>query len=202
MTKNQEFRLDDEEFLEALELYQEATGKATVEIVNRKAYGVCFEAAKAIKKAKKGDITMHSPAKKKGKPKEKKLFHALASMSKAKGGKVGTPRGKGNQAAAKKIYDKRLGAITYAKVIFWSLKEQFFDGGGEGKFKKKTAKGTKATTAQPIPTATIDTGGVEREFRDGLLSEAFAKGVKAEARQTRRYAESELAKIAKKYSGR
>ena len=201
MAQNDEWEMATDELMSALDLYQKATGKATVDIINRKARGICLEAAKAMTKANRREITKHSPAKKKGKPKEKKLFHALASMSKAKGGKVGIKRGQGNQEAAKKIYNKRLGAITYGKVIFWSLVDQFGDG-GRGKFKKKTAKGTKATESQKNPTATIDSGGVDKKLRDGLLDEAFAKAVKIEAEDTRKHAEKILAKIAKEYSGR
>jgi hypothetical protein len=119
-------------------------------------------------------------------------------MPKSTGGS-GAPKGEGNYEAAMKIYNKRKGAINYGKVIFWTLAAQF-GAKSKGKFKKKTAIARRATPTSP--TAYIDTGGVEQDFKEGLLKDAFVKGIKRETKETLKYANDKLAKTAARFSGR
>ncbi len=196
MARGEEFTLDVEELVDAMQLYERATGKEMSDVINRKATRICFTAAKHTKKASLVDINKNKPRKRNAEY-QHKLFHALASEGNTKFGKA--VRGQGNTETALKIYNSRRGASGYSKAIWYSLAREL----GAKLRSKIRVDSVKATKAKPLnPTATIDTGSIDIELRDTVLVDALKVAIREEAADMQDYAQRKLDEQAAKFSAR
>ena len=189
---DEEFTLNVDEFMVAMDLYQRATGHTTAKIVNRKGGRACVAAGRIIKSAKKASINKHKLLKRKNKY-QNRLFYALAV--KYKGGK----KGAGIRAKAEAIKAKRISSVGYSKALFFTMAKAF----GEDLSKKFEVENVEVIPATPGKDyATLKSNDLDITLRDTVLMPAFEAGLRKEAAATNKWAQNKLDRDAAKYSAR
>ena len=190
--RKKEFTLNTDELMEAMDLYQQATGYTATKIINRKGAVICNRASKEVPKAIQKSINVHKP-KKKGATYESRLFYAIAT--KYKGGK----KGAGIKAKAEELRKGRLRAVQFCRALFLTMAKEF---GADLKkvFKVEGVTVSPATFSKQF--ATLQSNELDASLRDDILIPAFERAARKEAEGTVKHAQKLLAKDAAKYSGR
>lgn len=181
--------LDTREFVQALNEYQRATGKDAASILNRAGRNCAFNAIRYTKSAPISKIRKHDPARKNY---SGQLFHALAAQE-------GIDKGKGNDARARELYNKRLKSRDYHKAGWYNALKTF-GGNPRGKVQSGSLAdkgfGKLATALRPIAILTNFAKGSEKQIG------ALQKAVNETARDMSRYARRVMEKTARRFSGR
>lgn len=200
MASEVHFTLDPNELVDAMNLYQKATGKDAKEIVkratvntvigNRKYKGAFYYTPKG----KVAFIRKYSPLRKRAREYENSLFNALATQ----GTKFGrAKKGEGNAQLARRIYNSRIAAFGYSKGLWVGIAKAF----GRAIHAKVVVDPDKAEFYDGInPTAIFQTPDIPLSFvsrsvaqqYQNTMQSALRRGMANAARDMREYAQKKL----------
>ncbi|HAF39771.1 MAG TPA: hypothetical protein DCG72_12350 [Gammaproteobacteria bacterium] len=201
-----EMEFDMREIIAALSLYETATNKNSVEVLNRAAVNACIGgrglkgALQLTRNMSLAKLRRHEPGQqRKTRAAEKKgrLFHAIA----ASGSKFGKAvKGQGNAKLAKTIYLSRTNARGYSKA-HWIALAKDFGARLNSKMEIEGAHGRPATIRTLAAHIEIERMPNNRHWGDKMIA-AYKKGLKNAAADMREYALKKMGETARKYSAK
>lgn len=188
-------RIHTDDFRKALKTYQKATEKDMAEVLNRAGRNVAFKAMAFTPMTRLQKIRRFEPDG--SGTRQSRLFHALAT----KGNRLGqAKKGRGNQALAEKIFERRGRSRGYIKAGWIEAAKDF-----GGRPRKKTFPGGRAAQGYGKKASTFRLEAWLYNFAEGAdkvgkvpLNRAMA----VVAKDMTNYAYKRMRRTGKRYSGR
>ena len=180
------------EVLRSLELYQKATRKSGVDVVNRMAKNTAIKTIMNLPILKSSEITKNNPETFKGRRFKNRLHYAKVAKR--------TPRGSGIKDAAIKSYNRAKSSRGFLKALFVNIVKDL----GGNSSKTTTAGGSAsrslATLAkESIPYAKMKSGAINDD-QHRIVMDAYLHARNLVARDMESYAREKMQKDANRYS--